>query len=57
MTSMQPLNVTQCQQVGGGLGPLLGGAYAIATSKSFVAFLTTIGLISVAADIGTDVIE
>ena len=51
------LDLDQCQAVNGGIGPLLAGAYAVVTSKPFVAFATTLTLVSFAADVATDVLE
>lgn len=57
MTGIRTLTAEQCADAGGGLGPVLAAAYALVTSKTFIAFSGAITLVGFAADIGTEIIE
>lgn len=57
MNAVQTLTMEECEAAQGGLAPLLAAAYSVVTSKTFLAFATTITLIGTAADIGTEVLE
>ncbi len=57
MSGITTLDKQHLGLVSGGLAPIVVGVYSIVTSKSFVAFATTITLIGTAADIGTELLE
>ena len=53
----QTLSMAECEAVTGGIAPLLAAAYALVTSKTFLAFTATLAVMSVVSETGTELLE